>query len=90
MNNEDLAKILAGQIQDPNTKRKLDSILNTSQGRDLAVNLSKMASNNPDIANALNFAQKGDLNAAKQSLSSMMNTKDGRDLASKLSKIMGG
>lgn len=90
MRNDDLAKLLAGQIKDQNTKKKLENLLNTNDGRDLAMNLSKMASNNPNVANALNFASKGDLNSAKNQLQGMMNTKEGRELYSKLSKIIGG
>lgn len=90
MRNEDLAKILAGQIKDKNAKMKLDNLLNTNDGKELARNLSQMAQKNPDILNAMNFAQKGDFNQAKSQLQSMMNTKEGRDLYAKLSKIIGG
>lgn len=90
MRNSNFDKAIYEALQNQGTKQQLGNFLNTKEGKEMAMNLSKMANTNPNIQRTLNFASKGDINSAKNSLSSILNTKEGAELMTKLSGMMGG
>lgn len=91
MNNNDFQAVANQLLSGQNNAKinKVNSMLKTNEGRQMASELNRMANTNPNMQNIINSAKKGDLNSAAQTLSTMMNTQDGQQIASVLKKLLG-